>query len=182
MRIGFTGVHGTGKTTLLREMLGWKEFEGHAFVAGLTRLQSKQNGLKINEQGDFETQLNLAKTMSWHIRTLPNLVIDRTLLDIHCYSHYHKEQGKITTKQLNRLRTISRQQQHKFDLVFYLRPEFEIFGDGVRSDNKDFIWAMATIFERVVHQEKMGTRLVVPLTGSVEERLQQIREAIKENV
>jgi predicted ATPase len=178
LRIGFTGVHGTGKTTLLREMIGWPELAGHAFLTGLTRLQSKQNGLAINEHGDFNTQLCLVKALNWHVKTLPNLVVDRTLLDIYSYTVFHKNQGKLTGSQLNKVRTIARHQQHAFDVVFYIRPEFEVLGDGIRSDDKDFAWAMATIFERVVNEDKIGTRKIVLLTGTVEERLQQIRKEI----
>lgn len=71
MRIGFSGVQGTGKTTLLRGMFSWSELNGYAFVSGLVRAQARQNKLQINAEGTFETQKALVKALSWHVKNSP---------------------------------------------------------------------------------------------------------------
>lgn len=181
MRIGFTGAQGTGKSTLLKEMFGWPEFDGHSFISGLTRAQIKRDGVSFNEGGNYVGQLHLTKTMSWHLKTLQNMVVDRTLLDIYSYTVYHRDHGTILSHQLNDIRDRCRERQHLFDVVFYIRPEFELKEDGLRSPNKEFAAEMASIMDHTVRYEPLGTRHIITLTGSVENRLAIIKGWLNEN-
>lgn len=174
MVIGFTGAHGTGKSTLLQAMINWPELQGHAFVPGLTRMQSK-NGVKINKEGNFEGQKALTKTMCWHLKNLPRLVVDRTLLDIYAYTVYQRDHKLITSHQLNYIRTQARAHQNKFDVVFYIRPEFEIKGDGVRNADPAFQLEIAAAIEHAICNEPLGTKRIILLSGTVEERLADIK-------
>ena len=181
MRIGFTGAHGTGKSTLLREMFTWKELNGHCFVSGLTRYQARTNGLKLNQQGNFEGQKALVKAMSWHLKTIPNLVVDRTLLDIYAYTVYHRDKGKLNSRELNYIRNRARQYQHLFDVVFYIRPEFEVKGDEVRNADPGFALEVAAIIENAITLEPLGTSQFVLLSGTVKQRLATVKEWLHEN-
>ncbi len=181
MRIGFTGAHGTGKSTLLREMFTWKELNGHCFVSGLTRHQAKTKGLKLNQHGNFEGQKELVKAMSWHLKTIPNLVVDRTLLDIFAYTVHHRDKGGLNSRELNYIRNRARQYQHMFDVVFYIRPEFEIKGDDVRSADPGFAIEVAAIIEHAVTLEPLGTREIVVVSGTVKERLTTIKKWLHEH-
>lgn len=68
--------------------------------------------------------------------------------------------------------------QPLFDVVFYIRPEFNVEADGVRSDDPAFAVAMAGIFEDVV-EAGLGSKRIVPISGSVDERLWAIQEEFK---
>ncbi len=180
MRIGFTGAHGTGKSTLLREMFTWKELNGHCFVSGLTRAQAKL-GVKINQKGDFDSQKLLIKAMTWHIKMLPNLVVDRTLLDIYAYTVYLRDKGLLNSQELNYIRNRARQHQHVFDVVFYIRPEFEVKPDDTRPADPGFALEVAATVEQAVNQEPLGTREIVVVSGTVKERLATIKKWLHEH-
>lgn len=179
MRIGFTGAHGTGKSTLLYEMIKWRELGGHCFTPGLTRAKARASGLKINQQGNFEGQKELVKNMTWHLKTLPNLVVDRTLLDIYAYTVHHRDSGSVTSQELNYIRNRVKQYQHLFDVVFYIRPEFETKDDGVRSADPGFALAIAAQMDHIVTHEPLGTREIITVTGTVKERLATIRDWVR---
>lgn len=180
-RIGFCGSHGTGKSSLLREMISWPELCGHAFVSGLTRRQAQVNGIVINQDGTFQTQSTLIKALGKYVHKLPDLVIDRTGLDIYAYTLYALQRELVTKKEVNTIRGLARRAQHQFDFVFYIRPEFKVEEDGVRSGDPVFAADMVRIFERVVMTESLGTKRMILVSGTIEERLAIVREAINDH-
>lgn len=180
MIIGFTGVHGTGKTTLLKEMIGWPELAGHSFVSGLARQQKELNKLSINEHGTLETQRCLARALAWHVKRLPNMVVDRTFLDMWAYTLYHCKQGVIDARGRSYLRNLMRHNQPRFRYVFYIEPEFDVVDDGVRSTDTEFRDDIARRLKGLVLIKKtLGTRRIVQISGTVEQRLDQIRETLR---
>lgn len=182
MRIGFTGVHGSGKSTLLREMIGWSELNGHAFISGLTRAQARNNGVVINQGGNFEGQKTLVKAMAWHLKTLPNLVIDRTLIDIYAYTVHHRDHNSLTSQELNYIRTQARKYQSLFDVVFYIQPEFDVIQDGVRPTDPAFVVEVAAnIHHTITLGDALDSKKIVNLSGTVEQRLTTIKEWLNES-
>lgn len=181
MRIGFCGAQGTGKSTLLKGMFGWPELNGHAFISGLTRFQVKDKGININQQGNFEGQKTLTRTMCWHLKTLPNLVVDRTLIDIYAYTVYMRDHGNLTNQDLNYIRNRARTAQRLFDIVFYIRPEFEVKEDDYRSADPSFAIEVAAIMERTINEEILGETTVVVVSGEIENRLGIIKAQLEEH-
>lgn len=180
MRIGFMGAQGVGKTTLLKELVGYSALVGHAFIPGMTRNITKRLGLPINEQGTFETQKALVKNMVWHLKAYENLVTDRTLLDIYAYTVYMHEKGKLDSTQVNYIRQRVIKYQPLFDLVVFMRPEFPLVADGVRSVDASFAIEVAACMERVVHNhEFMGNKRIIEVSGSPEARAMKVIEAIR---
>ena len=56
----------------------------------------------------------------------------------------------------------------KYDIIFYLSPEFDIIPDGTRSTDEKFRNEVVEIFEQLIKEFSLT---VVKLTGTVEERL-----------
>jgi hypothetical protein len=176
MRIGLCGAQGTGKSTILKGMMDIPELSGHAFIPSITRATKASQSISLNQEGTFETQKALVKAYCWHIKRFTNLVIPRTLLDVYAYSRYLCNHKTITAQELNYIRGRIRRVQHLFDEIFYIRPEFEIEGDDVRSCDTGFQTEMAGIFEHVIQHDTLGTKCpITVLSGTVEERLLEVR-------
>ena len=67
---------------------------------------------------------------------------------------------------------------NQYDIIFYLKPEFDLVSDGVRSDDTDFRDDIADLFETYINN--FGVE-VVELTGTVKQRVKQIKKAINEH-
>ena len=65
---------------------------------------------------------------------------------------------------------------NRYDHIFYLVPEFSLEDDGVRSTNLKFRDDIVDLFDHYIKEYKIP---VTKLTGTVEQRLNKIKETIK---
>lgn len=175
MKISFTGAQSTGKTTLLEAIKQNEEFRyKYEFIDEITRRMVKK-GLKINEAGDNTTQLLI---MNEHIKNLlyENVIMDRCILDGMVYTDWLHWEGKVSNWVWRYAMEVFDHYVDRYDIIFYLKPEFDIVDDGVRSINVTFRDEIVDRFERYI---KFVKTPVVLLTGSVEERLEQFYNTIK---
>lgn len=175
MRIAISGTHSTGKSTLLEELkkhplIIQNEFQ---FAGGITRSIGAK-GVKINEEGGDTTQL-LAIAKHIENYTLQPSILDRCALDCYCYTIYLYEKGQIKDETLEIVQTMFK--KLKYDIIFYLKPEFGIVSDGVRSENNEFQTRVREIFDSVLLSYKVPH---ITLTGSVAQRLSTMIDAIKQ--
>lgn len=63
----------------------------------------------------------------------------------------------------------------KYDVIFYLSPEFAIIPDGTRSADEAFRDEVVKIFEELIYDFSLT---VVRLTGTVEERLSAMKKIL----
>ena len=175
MKIAFTGAQSTGKTTLLNRLkhdpMFNLEFE---FIDEITRRMTKK-GLKINEGGDDMTQLLI---MNSHIKNslIDNVIMDRCALDGLVYTDWMSRKGKVQEWVLQYAGNVFKMLIARYDYIFYLTPEFEIEDDGVRSTDIDFRNEIVDLFDHYIKEYKIP---VIKLTGTVEQRLNKIKETIK---
>tara|TARA_R110000851_G_scaffold31214_3_gene84579 strand:+ start:78 stop:608 length:531 start_codon:yes stop_codon:yes gene_type:complete len=176
MKIAFTGAHSTGKTTLLNELKGDKDFSlEYTFIDEITRRMTKK-GLQINEAGNDMTQLLI---MNSHVSNIlkSNSVMDRCALDGVVYTRYMYEQGKVSDWVMDFAEKVHEKIIGKYDYIFYLTPEFDMEDDGVRSVNKGFQSRVVALFEDYILQCEIP---VIHISGTVQERIKQIKEKINE--
>jgi nicotinamide riboside kinase len=172
MKIAITGAHCTGKTTLVEELEKIPELaKKFAFRGNITR-KIKKSGKQINENGDDETQLLV---IAQHIENyIPkDVILDRCALDGLVYTTYLYEKGKVSKQTLRIAEAVF--ENLEYDIKFYVKPEFEIIKDGVRSVEKEFQDRVAQLFEEYIESYKL---CVVPITGTVAERVKTITETI----
>ena len=177
MIISFTGAQSTGKTTLLNELKKWKEFEDYVFIDEITRNVSKL-GMNINEKGDDATQTAIMNAHIENLKKGDNLILDRCSLDGVVYTHYLYLHGRVSRDTFDYARQIFTETCLKYDKIFYLKPEFDIVNDGVRSSSVQFRDEIADIFERYITEFNLGKWNVVELSGSVEDRLEAIKKVM----
>lgn len=174
MKILITGTHGTGKSTLLHELSQLPEFKEYQFIGGVTR-KAKNLGFQINEGGDWKTQLYCAA--SDIINLLENehrdVIYDRSIIDTFIYTEFLICSGEpwilVDRIVLNTLKLFI----DRFDLIIWLRPEFEIKNDDVRSTSVNFQKGIDKYFEDFFRVQKIE---VHQLSGSIEERVEQFRK------
>lgn len=174
MKIAISGVQCTGKSTVLKELQKMPELSGYEFVfEGIRNLKS-QGKIKINEDGNDNTQIVIA---NFHKDNLlkENVILDRCILDCYAYSLYSYQKGMISKDTLDTVTKIYNETVNQYDVILYLRPEFEMIEDGVRSLNKEFRDEVLKNFESLIKDLKN----VVVLSGTVENRVNQFKAVLK---
>lgn len=179
MKIAFSGVQCTGKTTIINELRNIKEFDKYLFcVEGIRSLQKQ--GFQINENGNNETQVAV---MILHLMNLDkgeNLILDRCLLDGMSYAEWSYNKGKINEETYKLCKRLFYKHIDDLDVIFYLVPEFEMVEDGTRSVNKIYRDEVKKIFDKYVDEIKSEFHKVnvIPLSGTVIERVNQVKNIV----
>jgi len=177
MRISFTGTGGTGKSTLVAELSKHPNFENYTIIDSVSR-ELFAKGIPINEVGDnFDaTQLLVMNKHLEVVLTNQNLLCSRCLLDGFCYTEYLWHQGKVHSLIYSYAHFILEKYLSTYDFIFFIRPEFDLINDGVRSSSEDWRNAVAEQFE--TNLRRLATtnlvKNIVVITGSVEERIKQV--------
>ena len=176
MLIALSGAQCTGKTTLLNALRSDEKFNSNfVFVDEIVRSIQKR-GFKINEAGTDETQRVVMETHEQNTQLEGNVLLDRCALDCMAYTIWMWRHHKITRETYNYCYKTFIDIIMKYDIIFYLSPEFDIIPDGVRSVSNEFRNETLKYFEELVKGIKDK---VVILTGSVENRIKQIEEALR---
>ena len=176
MKIAFTGAQSTGKTTLLKELKRDPDLSlKYDFRDEITRRMQKK-GLSINEGGNDITQLLI---MNSHIKNtlIDNVIMDRCALDGLVYTDWMSRKGKVQQWVLQYADNVFKMLIDRYDHIFYLVPEFDIEDDGVRSTDIKFRNEIVILFEKYIKALNIP---VIKLTGTVEQRLNKIKETINE--
>jgi len=175
MRIGISGAQSVGKTTLLNALRSESIFKDYAICDEVTR-RVMSYGFPINEHAIDMTQRLIMQEHVMNVFMHDNMITDRTALDGLVYTQYLMENNKgMSEKTWTFANNVYHRVMPHYDVLFYIEPEFELVGDGVRSENKFFRDRIVTIFA-----SKLETTLpcpVIRLHGSVRERTERVVEA-----
>jgi thymidylate kinase len=175
MRISFTGISGVGKTTLIAKLQQHPLFKNYTTIDNVLRQLYGQD-IPINDMGDqFDaTQLLVMNKHLEYLLLNKNLLCGRCLLDGLCYTDYLWEEHKVCDWVKIYALELTSKYLSKYDYIFYLKPEFPLVNDGVRSLNKEFHNKVAEKFEQWASLFNKRDGNIITITGSIEERLQQI--------
>ena len=182
MIISFTGAQSTGKSTLLNKC---KEEFGDKFeyFPEITRQLKHTCKVNINENGDNLTQfLILAKHIENTLiaeATEKPCIFDRCILDGLIYTMYlHFDKNKVDELTLGLAIKIFNEYISRVNIIFYTDPkDVPLVRDGERSTDVLFRDRIINIFEWAIKEYNLKN--VVRLSGSVEERMETIRETLK---
>lgn len=167
MRIALCGVQCTGKSTLLKEMTKLPKFKDYKIIFEVVRKMIGK--IKINQHGNENTQFAISNA---HVENLKykNVITDRCILDCYAYSMYAFKHNRISKEDLDKLHKIYADNVDKYDVIFYIRPEFDMVADGIRSTDVNFRNEVLKNFDHLVRRQNN----VVELRGTVEERMNTI--------
>jgi len=179
MIISFTGAQSTGKSTLLNRCV--TEFEERfMYFPEITRSIRDKFGVKINESGNDITQLLI---ISGHIENMikgmsseKHCIFDRCVLDGLVYTEWLKNNGVVSSCVYESMSNVFTEYIDKVDIIFYTDPkDVELVYDGERSVDVEFRNSIINSFENYIKYYKQ----VVKLSGTVEERMNTIKETLK---
>lgn len=171
MRIAISGAQSVGKTTLLNALRSEKYFKDFTICNEVTR-RVKEYGFQINENGDDITQRLIMQEHIVNVFMYDKMLTDRTALDGVVYTTYLHNKSKVTVPTLLFAQEVFKKLISYYDLFFYIKPEFDIEDDGVRSTDKDFRDDIVKLFDQYLAQTPH-----IVLTGSVRERVEQVISA-----
>jgi len=174
-KIGITGSQSCGKTTLLNDLAELEIFKGYTICNEVTRSLAAK-GFTINEGGNDATQRAIMDVHNDNLQH-SDMLTDRTAIDGLVYTIWLWKQGNVTTSTVQVISHVADALIPDYDIIFYVKPEFDIEDDGVRSASVTFRDEIATLFEEVIAKKNLQ---LVPLTGSREERVQQVLTAVKD--
>jgi nicotinamide riboside kinase len=178
LRIGITGAHSTGKTTLLNALRSEPDFKNFVFRDEVTR-KIRSYGLEINENGSDVTQRLIMKEHAYNLLMYDHLITDRTTLDCMIYTDYLHDTGKVSRDVVWKTRHDHEKLFPKYNIILYTPVEFEVEDDGVRSTDAGFRRRIAERFEEVVNNHKDTAPWIVTIKGSVRERVNATIRAIQ---
>lgn len=176
MKIAFVGAQGVGKTTLMKELEGRGDpfWQQHKFLYEMVRSLTK-HGFKINEGGNDLSQRVIMLELFAAAHLNDNHVADRCVLDSLAYTCWLYERGLVTPGTYTFASNAVNKCLPLYDLIFYIKPEFDLVSDGVRSIDKQYQNEIDGWFDRLI--KSCGHRYVL-LTGDIESRLDQIDFAV----
>lgn len=178
MRIVFSGVHGTGKTTLLellREQT--KLSESYEFITGVNRRLQKEQHISITEKSDPRSQYTIALTNYEIYVKNKNFISDRCLLDTVSYTMWAYKQNECDMACLSFVENLLR--QCKYDIIFYIEPEFQLKDDGVRPQDIEFRAGVLKCYHYYLNQWSLP---IVILSGTIEQRMKTVKNTIKQKL
>jgi nicotinamide riboside kinase len=174
VKIAFVGSFSTGKTTLAN--LFAREWD-MTLLPEVAR-QVVELGFPLDQSATAETE-TLIFLKQWRAEeSHERFVADRSIYDVLAYADWVMEHQP--PRKENHLWFESREiatfdLRARYDHVFYLPIEFPIVLDGLRPDDTQF---QADIDRRIRHLLETFDVEFQTLTGSVEERQQQVRAAV----
>jgi len=186
--ISFSGAQSTGKTTLLNKLQDLNYDQSYVtFVPEVTRVVGREYNLPINEDGGGLTQLliiahhveNVYRKEPTHIETK---VLDRCILDGLVYTNFlsnHHNFDSILSNVKDAAGAVFLKTICQYDVIFHTSPTgICIENDGVRSINEQFRNNIIELFDQYILSAKTIGANIVTLEGTVEERLEQIKQAV----
>lgn len=176
MRIGISGAQSVGKTTLLNALRSEKCFTDYAIRNEVTR-KVRELGLEINEKGNDVTQELIMREHIYNLVMFDNMITDRTSLDGVVYTHWLYQNNQVTEMCMDEVLRVFRKTISKYDYMFYIRPEFPIEDDGVRSASEEWQNQIVELFDYYIETFQLK---VINVSGSVRERVNTILKTIGE--
>ncbi len=189
--ITFTGVQGSGKTTMRIMLANHLKLKGKTVINqydGVMDSISRDAGLKgftLNEETNFETQYYLANkyiVLDIETRKRANqgnfdyLVLDRSVLDVIPYA-LNAESINFEDKELIRDMLYEHFRRYPSNLI-YCVPLRKIEGDGIRSVNQQFQDEIDNEFVEVMNKVRSMTNVTTLGLADVKTRFKYLLDEI----
>lgn len=181
MRIGFTGSHGTGKTSTSIELTRRAQFKNYVTIPSTAR-EAAEAGYGINRDADELSQymVLMARIVGEELDAEGLMYIsDRTPVDSLAYTDYQMDKVWMNRnpyywKQCYR---ITRWHMRKYDHVFYFPITFPIEKDGVRDGSVNYQKDIDRRVRKLL--KEMEISYTTMPAGTIKQRAKFISDTIK---
>lgn len=172
-RIILTGAQGTGKTTLMNALAtdGTK-------TLSIAREQAIEAGWSPETGSSEDYQKKLYASLLKAISSKKNYISDRGLSCVAAYTFNGAISGSISKKTADNqyIKLVKFHTENPDVLLVYLPIEFELEEDGTRNADKADQKKMDFLIKNLLDTSGVN---YITATGSVEERVKQIEDALK---
>ena len=175
MKIGFCGTMSVGKTTLVNALKELPEFKDYTFRT--ERSKHLMNlGIPLNTDSTLKGQLVFASERAAELMQ-EKIITDRTVIDVMAFADLStsmKEHEKFF------LNSALMPLIDEYDVLFYVSPEgVEIEDNGVRETNAEYRDAIDIKIKSIVQMHRSSA---ITISGTVEERIEQVKKAVTQYV
>jgi len=161
LKIGFTGTHGTGKTTAMYDLACLLKKEGFDVNIVTEVARSHPAHLPINLKSTAESQTWIfAKMIEKELEARGQIIIcDRTLLDAFAYTY------RIAPETANAMMPFINHHMKSYNLLFYMEPNLDYLkADGIREIDPKFQKDIKNIIDKTI--ETKGLKVSYAKTTS----------------
>ena len=175
MRIGFCGTMSVGKTTLVNALKELPEFKDHHFRT--ERSKHLMNlGIPLNTDSTLKGQLVFASERAAELMQ-EKIITDRTVIDVMAFADLSESMKDHEKFYLNATLFYL---IDEYDILFYVSPEgVEIEDNGVRETNAEYRTAVDEKIKSLIQMHRSST---ITIKGTVEERIEQVKNAVAQYV
>ena len=175
MKIGFCGTMSVGKTTLVNALKELPEFKDYHFRT--ERSKHLMNlGIPLNTDSTLKGQLVFASERAAELMQ-EKIITDRTVIDVMAFSDLSTS---MEAHEKHYLTSTLYYLIKEYDILFYVSPEgVEIEDNGIRETNADYRNAVDEKIKSIVG---MYRRNVITISGTVEERIEQVKNTVAQYV
>ena len=171
MKIGFTGTMSVGKTTLVNALKTLPEFSEYTFRTERSKYL-RDMGIPLNTDSTIKGQMIfLAERASELIQ--PRVITDRTVIDVMAFANLAES---IPYYIGNQFEVLASNLIKDYDYIFYISPEgVPLEDNGVRTTDAEYRTRIDKEIQRILKERVPN---YIPLSGTTEERIQKIKEAL----
>lgn len=173
-KIGFTGSVSVGKTTLVNALKQLPEFAGYTFATERSKYL-RDLGIPLNTDSTIKGQVVFLAERSSEL-LCDNIITDRTVVDVIAFTELSKS---IPFYQKSDFRNLAYNLISEYDYIFYISPDgVEIEDNGVRTIDPIYRASIDREIKSICRKHVKQIKNYVELTGSVEERIHKVKQAI----
>ena len=175
MKIGFCGTMSVGKTTLVNALKELPEFKDYNFRTERSK-HLMSLGIPLNTDSTLKGQLVFASERAAELMQ-ENIITDRTIIDVMAFCELSTSMTQAEKFHLN---AAFYHLIKEYDIIFYVSPEgVEIEDNGVRETDAEYRDAIDKKIKSIVQMFRSNT---ITISGTVEERIEQVKNAIAQYV
>ena len=174
MKIGLCGTMSVGKTTLVNALKERDEFKDYMFRTERSKELMAQ-GIPLNTDSTLKGQTVFLAERTSELMC-ENVITDRTVVDVMAFARASKSMNYIDKEEfINYAKRFIKE----YDYIFYVSPVgVEIEDNGIRETNVDYRDLIDFTISNLIDANKHRFKSLNTLSGSTEERIEQMLEVI----
>ena len=174
MKIGFCGTMSVGKTTLVNTLRNEPEFNKYTFRTERSK-HLMDLGIPLNTNSTLKGQLVFASERAIELMQ-ENIITDRTIIDVMAFCDLSTSMEEHEKLYLNATLFYLIKE---YDILFYVSPKgVKIEDNGVRETNIKYRNAVDKKIKSIVEMYKYMPGKVVTISGTIEERISQVKKSV----
>ena len=174
MKIGLCGTMSVGKTTLVNALKDDLDFKNYIFRTERSKHLNSM-GIPLNTDSTLKGQLVFAAERAAELMQ-ENIITDRTIIDVMAFCALSKSMSKAEKQHIN---GVLWHLIKEYDIIFHIDDlSVPIEDNGVRETDKDYRLDIHQKISSILGMHRYMPGKVVTISGTTEERINQIKSTV----